>query len=83
MTGNEFILYTREKCPLCNKAKAILDEVAMVTGITYKEFDIYSDDELLERFGLMIPVLEWQGAVIQYGMIDPISLIDQFQKDKA
>lgn len=78
MKERELLLYSREKCPLCDKAKAILDEVASEVGISYKEIDIYSDEDLLERFGLMIPVVEWQGEIIQYGNIDKYSLIDQF-----
>ncbi|WP_230127297.1 glutaredoxin family protein [Bacillus sp. CECT 9360] len=70
----ELLLYTREKCSLCDKAKKILDELVDEIGISYKEIDIYSDDDLLERFGLMIPVLEWQGEIIQYGNLDKTSL---------
>ncbi|RFU67085.1 glutaredoxin family protein [Bacillus sp. V59.32b] len=76
----ELLLYTREKCPLCDKAKKILDELVDEIGISYKEIDIYSDDDLLERFGLMIPVLEWQGEMIQYGNLDKTSLLDLFEK---
>lgn len=80
MKEKDLVLYSREKCPLCDKAKIILDELVSEIGITYREIDIYSDDDLLERFGLMIPVLEWQGEIIQYGNIDKYSLILQFQK---
>ena len=31
------------------------------------EKDITQDDALYEKYGLMIPVLEWQGEIIQYG----------------
>ncbi|CAH0344778.1 hypothetical protein BCI9360_01044 [Bacillus sp. CECT 9360] len=74
MKREELLLYTREKCSLCDKAKKILDELVDEIGISYKEIDIYSDDDLLERFGLMIPVLEWQGEIIQYGNLDKTSL---------
>lgn len=74
MKQNELLLYTREKCPLCDKAKKILDELVDEIGISYQEIDIYSDDELLERFGLMIPVLELDGEVIQFGNLDKPSL---------
>lgn len=80
MKDKELVLYSREKCPLCDKAKIILNELAIEMGISYREIDIYSDDDLLERFGLMIPVLEWQGEIIQYGNIDKDSLIHQFKK---
>ncbi|WP_108671580.1 glutaredoxin family protein [Peribacillus acanthi] len=64
------VLYTRIQCPLCIKAKSILESVKEKTGTPFVEIDIYSNDELLERFGLMIPVVEWNGEIIQYGQID-------------
>jgi hypothetical protein len=70
----ELLLYTREKCPLCDKAKRIIEELVSEIGLSYKEIDIYADDHLIERFGLMIPVLEWQGEILQYGNIDKSSL---------
>ncbi|RUQ32117.1 glutaredoxin family protein [Peribacillus cavernae] len=76
----ELLLYSRVKCPLCDKAKDILDELVKEIGISYKEIDIYSDDDLIERFGLMIPVLEWQGEILQYGNIDKYGLLNRLQK---
>ena len=63
-------LYSRDKCPLCDKAKLVLKEVQAELGIDYDEINIYSSDELIERYGLMIPVVEWQGEIIQYGQVD-------------
>lgn len=63
-------LYSREKCPLCDKAKLILKEVQDELGIDYEEIDIYSSDELIETYGLMIPVVEFHGEIIQYGQVD-------------
>lgn len=54
MESNAFVLYSRDKCPLCDKAKLVLEEVKVESGIGYKEIDIHTDDDLLERFGLMI-----------------------------
>jgi len=34
------------------------------------ELDIYANDYLLEQYGLMIPVVEVEGDIIQYGKID-------------
>ena len=70
MEQGRFILYTREKCPLCIKAKQVLNEVEAKYGVVYREVDIHSDDALVEKYGLMIPVIEWDGAVIQYGKVD-------------
>lgn len=70
MIQNEWILYTRNNCPLCDKAKRIIERVKQDEGFNYREIDIYTDDELTERFGLMIPVIEWQGEIVQYGQVD-------------
>ena len=49
LESNAFVLYSREKCPLCEKAKQILEESKFESGIVYTEIDIYSDDDLLEK----------------------------------
>ncbi|MCE0556886.1 glutaredoxin family protein [Motilimonas sp. E26] len=46
-------LYSADGCHLCESAKAILDDLA----VTYTVIDIALDDELVERFGVRIPVL--------------------------
>lgn len=64
------VLYSREQCPLCVKAKQILDELTKEHKWSYQEIDIHSDDVLLEKYGLMIPVIEMDGKIIQYGNVD-------------
>ena len=46
-------LYGTSHCHLCDEAKAILRE----SGIAADHIDIADDDELLERYGIRIPVL--------------------------
>lgn len=48
------ILYGTEFCHLCDEAKTILCE----TGIEAEHIDIAEDDELLEKYGIRIPVLK-------------------------
>jgi hypothetical protein len=52
--GNTFILYGTEFCHLCDEAEAVLREV----GIATRCIDIAGDDELLEKYGVRIPVLQ-------------------------
>jgi hypothetical protein len=47
------ILYGTEFCHLCDEAEAVLREL----GIAADHFDIAEDDELLEAYGVRIPVL--------------------------
>ncbi|MGE7603305.1 glutaredoxin family protein [Peribacillus sp. NPDC097675] len=77
MEKDTLILYSREKCPLCVKAKQILEELKQESELYYKEIDIHSDDVLLEKYGLMIPVIEMNGRIIQYGNVD-ISTLQSF-----
>jgi glutaredoxin len=74
LESNAFVLYSRDKCPLCDKAKLVLEEVKVESGIGYKEIDIHTDDDLLERFGLMIPVVEWKDEIVQFGNVDKSAL---------
>lgn len=73
-------LYSRTECPLCEKAKLVLEEVQKESGVQYEEIDIYNNDELTELFGLMIPVVEWQGEIIQYGQVDKYKLCQCIKK---
>ncbi|AMX82369.1 glutaredoxin [Geobacillus subterraneus] len=63
-------LYTKTNCPLCEKAKAVLMELQADVPFTIEELDIYEDDALLEKYQLMIPVVELNGEEIGYGMIE-------------
>jgi hypothetical protein len=48
--------------------------VKVESGIGYKEIDIHTDDDLLEKFGLMIPVVEWKDEIVQFGNVDKSAL---------
>ncbi|MGF2617819.1 glutaredoxin family protein [Rossellomorea vietnamensis] len=64
------VFYTRNQCPLCEDAKLMLNLIKDDIPFFLKEYDIDKSDELTERFGLMIPVVEMDGEIIQYGQID-------------
>ena len=51
---NTYILYGTEFCHLCDEAKVIL----RLTGIEAGYIDIAADDDLLEKYGIRIPVLK-------------------------
>jgi glutaredoxin len=62
-------LYSKVNCPLCEKAKAVLQELQNEWNFEVKEIDIYKDDTLLEKYQLMIPVVEIDGEEVAYGLI--------------
>ncbi|WP_324611595.1 glutaredoxin family protein [Bacillus massiliglaciei] len=80
MGAVEVRFYTRAQCPLCQKAKKILDELRLVHSVYYEEIDIHSSDELVEKYGLMIPVIERDGDVIGYGQINKNQLLQNLIK---
>ena len=47
-------LYGTEFCHLCEQAEAVLREI----GIEADHIDIADDDELMEKYGIRIPVLK-------------------------
>jgi glutaredoxin len=57
-------------CPLCEKAKVRLQELQSEMDFTIEEVDIYQDDALLEKYQIMIPVVEYQEEMLGYGIID-------------
>jgi glutaredoxin len=66
----EINFYTKMNCPLCDKGKAVLDELAKEFTLVVNEYDIYKDDELLELYQIMIPVVEIEGEQVDYGIIN-------------
>lgn len=76
-------LYTRSGCHLCENAKAILLTLKKKWNFHYVEEDISTSDELTEKYGLMIPVVEINGEEIQYGQIDEFSIDEELSSKNA
>lgn len=74
------MFYTRKKCHLCEDAKQILDLLQDDYLFEIVERDIESNDEWIETYGLMIPVIEIEGEVVQYGQIDPFTISKRLQQ---
>jgi thiol-disulfide isomerase/thioredoxin len=69
MGQKNLIFYTKIHCPLCDKAHKLLQELQTETLFTIEIVDIYNDDALVEKYGMMIPVVEVDGEEIDYGII--------------
>lgn len=74
------MFYTREKCQLCEDAKQILNLLQDDYLFEVVEKDIESSDEWTEKYGLMIPVIEIDGEIVQYGQIDPFTVSKRLQQ---
>jgi len=70
----EVIFYSKENCSLCDKGLAIIHELQKEFDFEYKVVDIYQDDKLLEKFQIMIPVVEIAEEVVTYGILDKDSI---------
>lgn len=81
--ATEIVLYTKKDCPLCQEAKELIETLSYDYEFVIREKDIYEEDELIERYGLMIPVVEMDGEEVDYGKIDLFSLSNRLQKKKG
>ncbi|MEK4028063.1 MULTISPECIES: glutaredoxin family protein [Bacillaceae] len=66
----EVCFYTRPQCRLCEEAKRTLELVREETPFHVREINIDESDELTEKYGLMIPVIELDGEIVQFGDVD-------------
>lgn len=67
--------YTRPGCHLCDDARMMLKLVQEDVPFQIEEHNIEEDDQLHEKYMLMIPVVEYQGEIIQYGNVDYVTLM--------
>ena len=54
-------LFTKPDCPLCDKAKAVLEKLALDTSIEVEEINITTSIGLFAKYKNTIPVLEMDG----------------------
>jgi glutaredoxin len=71
----ELLLYTRDACGLCKRARELLLELLDERpGLELREVDIDADDALLAAYLERIPVVEVGGEVIAELVVDPHEL---------
>lgn len=61
--------YTKINCPLCDKGLFVLEEINKDIPLNIEQIDIYKDDTLLEKYQIMIPVVEIDGVEVDYGIL--------------
>jgi glutaredoxin len=64
------IFYSKENCSLCDKGLAILEDIQKEIPFEYDIVDIYKDDELLELYQIMIPVVKIDNDIVSYGILE-------------
>jgi hypothetical protein len=60
----------------------ILVDLQSEVPFVIEEVDIEKSDDLTERYGLMIPVVEWDGEEIQYGQVDKMFIYEALTTKK-
>ncbi|KAB8132167.1 glutaredoxin family protein [Gracilibacillus oryzae] len=74
-------VYIKENCSLCDDAKTILELLQTEFSFSIEEIDIYKNDSLLEKYHLLIPVIEIDHTIVDSGIID-YENIANFLKNK-
>lgn len=59
------LLYGTAACHLCEQAAALLRQVQPVADIVWTEIDIAEDELLLQRYGILIPVLRREDSGLE------------------
>ena len=68
--------YSRPNCELCIEGLHTLKIVQEDVPFTIEQYNIEDNEQLHEKYMLMIPVVEKDGTVIQYGQLDYVTLLD-------
>lgn len=61
--------YTKEHCPLCDDAIELLELFKEEYPFMLNEHDIYTNDQWLEKYQLIIPVIDIGGKQLNAGQI--------------
>jgi len=58
----EVVIYTKDGCSLCDKAKEIIERVRQEVDFTFRQVDITTDEGLSEKYRYTIPVVAIDGV---------------------
>lgn len=72
----EVKFYSKPDCPLCTEGLHVLKIVQEDVPFSINIVNIEEDDEAHERYMLMIPVVEFNESIIQYGRLDYVTLLE-------
>lgn len=67
--------YTKEHCPLCDDALALVEVLQNDYSFTIEIRDIYSSDEWLEKYQLSIPIVSIDGTELDCTQISFKTLV--------
>lgn len=70
------IFYTRENCRLCEEAYVLLEILQQKYNFNIEKRDIETNNEWLEQYHVIIPVIEIGNTILNSNMID-LEIIDK------
>lgn len=73
--------YRQDGCPLCDEAEMNMKIVQEDYPLTWTAVDIRDDDDIHEKFMLLVPVLEKDGEVLLSGNIGYVDLVLLFEEE--
>lgn len=73
------IFYSRPNCRLCEEGMSLLKLVQEEKGFAIEEINIEEDDDLHERYLMQIPVVMQDGRIVQTGLLDYVTLLDEIE----
>ena len=76
MNVQKVIFYSRPGCSLCEEGFLTLRLVQEDIPFKIEILNIEDDDALHEKYMLMVPVVEKDGNIIQYGQLDYVTLFE-------
>lgn len=79
----KLIFYTKEACLLCDEAYSLLEILALEYSIDIESVDIYTDDVLLEKYHIDIPVVKINDEELTGGALTYERLEAAIQKASA
>ena len=78
------IFYSKEHCSICDKGLQVVHSLKKEFELTIEYVDIYKDDHLLEQYMWRIPVVSFEGQVIDEGILSESkirTLLNETKKD--
>ena len=70
--------YTKPGCALCDEAELMMKLAQEDYPLTWTEIDIQTDDDIHEKYMLMVPVIEKDGEVMIFGNIGYVDIVELF-----
>lgn len=74
--------YSRPNCSLCTDGLMTLKLVQEELHFDIELINIEENQELHEKFMIMIPVVEYNEQILQYGILDYVTLYEELNKVK-